>query len=176
MTPTTKKESAAPKKAAAPRAKKPAAIKVVAASKKAAAPKVDHTAGATGSYVYAIGRRKSAIAQVRLYTTGSGNITVNRKTLAEYLPVDELQDSVKLPLKTLGLDVSSDVVAVAHGGGIRGQADAIKLGIARAALKINPDFRTSLKPLGVLTRDPREKERKKYGLKKARKSPQWAKR
>ncbi len=141
-----------------------------------------HTKGAakvatpTGAYLYAIGRRKSAIAQVRLYLTGKGTITVNGKPLTEHIPVPDMADSVRIPLKTVGLDGTVDVVAVAHGGGIRGQADALKLGIARALLVSNPDYRPSLKPTGVLTRDPREKERKKYGLKKARKSPQWAKR
>jgi small subunit ribosomal protein S9 len=163
---TTKKETAAKEP------KKPAAKKV-AAPKKAPAAK---SAPMEGAYVYAVGRRKSGIAQVRLYTSGKGAITVNDRALAEYLPVDELRDSVLLPLKSVGMDASADVSAMVKGGGIRGQADAIKLGIARALLKVNPDFRATLKPLGVLTRDAREKERKKYGLKKARKAPQWAKR
>lgn len=170
---TTKKE---------PVAKKPAAPKKVAASKKAAAPKAaapkkEHAAPApTGSYFSAVGRRKSGIANVWLYTSGSGKFTVNGKDIKEYLPVEQLHDDAILPLKAVGMDQTADVVVKAEGGGIRGQADAIKLGIARALLKINPDYRATLKPLGVLTRDPREKERKKYGLKKARKSPQWAKR
>lgn len=131
---------------------------------------------ATGKYVYALGRRKRGVAAVRVYLSGKGTIIVNSKPMKEYFPVDELQDAVLTPLKAVGMDATADVVASAHGGGIRGQADAVKLGIARALLVHNPDFRATLKPLGVLTRDPREKERKKYGLKKARKSPQWAKR
>lgn len=158
-----------------PTAKKPvvkkAAVKKVSAHKKhAAAPAV------TGPYFYALGRRKSATAMVRLYMTGTGNVTINGKPAKVYLGVEELRESVNLPLKALGLEKTSDIVAVAHGGGLRGQADAVKLGVARALLKMNPDLRPSLKPQGYLMRDPREKERKKYGLKKARKSPQWAKR
>ncbi len=131
---------------------------------------------ATGAYHYALGRRKSGTAQVRLYLQGSGKIVVNDKAMADYFPVADLQDAILVPLKAAGVSETADVVVRAKGGGIRGQADAVKLGIARALLVHNPDLRTTLKPLGVLTRDPREKERKKYGLKKARKSPQWAKR
>ncbi len=163
---TTKKEPA--KKTAAKHA--PAKAEAKAASKK----QVKHEA--TGTYVYALGRRKRGVAQVRVYLAGKGSVTVNSKPMKDYFPVDELQDAVLSPLKAVGMDATADVVASAHGGGIRGQADAVKLGIARALLVHNPDFRATLKPLGVLTRDPREKERKKYGLKKARKSPQWAKR
>ena len=161
---TTKKETTA---------KKPVAKKVA----KADAPKKHHTSHeATGKYVYALGRRKSGVAMVRVYLSGKGVITVNSKPMKEFFPVEDLQDAILVPLKAVGMDATTDVVASTHGGGIRGQADAVKLGIARALLVHNPDFRATLKPLGVLTRDPREKERKKYGLKKARKSPQWAKR
>ena len=164
---TPKKETAA---------KKPA-VKKAPAHKPAAEKKVQDVAHeTTGSYVYAVGRRKSGIAQVRVYMSGKGTITVNRKPMKQYFPVEDLQDAILVPLKAAGIDATADVVAEARGGGIRGQADAVKLGIARALLVHNPDLRATLKPLGVLTRDPREKERKKYGLKKARKSPQWAKR
>jgi len=161
---TTKKETT----------KKPAAKKPTA--KKAAPEEKSATQATTGAYVYALGRRKSAIAQVRIYPSGKGTITVNDRPMKAFFPVDELQDAVLTPLKAVGMDATADVSARVHGGGIRGQADAVKLGISRALLKHNPDFRATLKPLGVMTRDPREKERKKYGLKKARKSPQWAKR
>jgi small subunit ribosomal protein S9 len=167
---TPKKESPA-KPVAAKAPMKPANKK---AAKKSAAK--EHAHDVTGTYFYAVGRRKSGIAQVRLYLTGTGKITVNRKPMTEFFPVEDLQDSILVPLRAAGIDATSDVVAETHGGGIRGQADAIKLGIARALLVHNPDLRATLKPLGVLTRDPREKERKKYGLKKARKAPQWAKR
>jgi len=175
---TTKKETKEPKKKpTAKKTAKPAAKKTV----KPAA-KVHHeeketvAAAASGAYFFAVGRRKSGIASVRLYPSGSGAFTVNDKPLKTYLPLEELQDTAKFPLKAVGMDATADVVAHARGGGIRGQADALRLGVARALLKINPDFRATLKPLGVMTRDPREKERKKYGLKKARKAPQWAKR
>jgi small subunit ribosomal protein S9 len=156
--------------------KKPTIAKKPAAKKAAKPEKAAHVHETTGAYTYAVGRRKSGIAQVRVYATGKGAITVNRKPMKEYFPVEELQDIVLVPLKAVGMDATADVVAEARGGGIRGQADAVKLGIARALLKHNPDFRATLKPLGALTRDPREKERKKYGLKEARKSPLWAKR
>lgn len=166
---TPKKETAA---------KKPAVRKAPAHKAAAHAEKKVHAVAheATGTYTYAVGRRKSGIAQVRLYMSGKGTITVNHKPMKDYFPVEELQDAILVPLKAAGIDATADVVAEARGGGIRGQADAVKLGIARALLVHNPDLRATLKPLGVLTRDPREKERKKYGLKKARKSPQWAKR
>lgn len=158
---TTKKETT----------KKPSAKKAKAAETKKAPAHV-----ATGEYFYALGRRKSGTAQVRVYLKGSGKLVVNDKPMTEYFPVEDLQDAIMVPLKAAGISETADVVAQAKGGGIRGQADAVKLGIARALLVHNPDLRATLKPLGVLTRDPREKERKKYGLKKARKSPQWAKR
>lgn len=158
---TTKKETT----------KKPAARKP-----KAEAVKKAPVHEATGEYLYALGRRKSGTAQVRVYLKGSGKVVVNGKPMTEYFPVNDLQDAIMVPLKAVGINETADVVAQAKGGGIRGQADAVKLGISRALLVHNPDLRATLKPLGVLTRDPREKERKKYGLKKARKSPQWAKR
>ena len=160
---TTKKETT----------KKPAAKKAKAAEEK---PKKTPAHEPAGEYLYALGRRKSGTAQVRVYLKGSGKIVVNGKPMTEYFPVEDLQDAIMVPLKAAGISETADVIAQAKGGGIRGQADAVKLGIARALLVHNPDLRATLKPLGVLTRDPREKERKKYGLKKARKSPQWAKR
>jgi small subunit ribosomal protein S9 len=156
---TTKKET-----------KKPAAKKAKAEAKKAPVHE------ATGEYLYALGRRKSGTAQVRVYLKGSGKIVVNGKPMDEFFPVEDLQDGIMVPLKAAGVAETADVIAVTKGGGIRGQADAVKLGISRALLVHNADLRATLKPLGVLTRDPREKERKKYGFKKARKSPQWAKR
>lgn len=135
------------------------------------------SAGKKGEYFYAVGRRKRSIATVRLYPKGKGIITIvnTDKTLEEHIPVDIMQEAVRLPLKAVG-HVDADVTVKVVGGGIHGQAEAIRLGIARALLKLNPDYRATLKPLGVLTRDPREKERKKYGLKKARRAPQFSKR
>jgi len=161
---TTKKETT----------KKPVVKKAKPRDEKAAKKAAIHEP--SGAYLYALGRRKSGTAMVRVYLKGNGTIVVNNKPMKEYFPVADLQDAVMVPLRAVGMNETADVVAVAHGGGIRGQADAVKLGIARALLVHNPELRATLKPLGVLTRDPREKERKKYGLKKARKSPQWAKR
>jgi len=123
----------------------------------------------------AIGRRKEAIARVYL-TKGSGKITVNNKDYKTYFPLMYLQNQVELSLKTVnGLD-KFDVNAIVSGGGPKGQAEAIKLGIARGLCIQDPEARTSLKPAGLLTRDPRSVERKKFGHKKARKSFQFSKR
>lgn len=122
------------------------------------------------------GRRKAAIARVRL-VPGTGNITINQRPGDNYLNYQELLlAAVRAPLETLGFESSYDVIVRAHGGGIHGQADAIKLGIARALCQMDPENRTPLKVEGYLTRDPRAKERKKYGLRKARKAPQFSKR
>ena len=121
------------------------------------------------------GRRKNAIARVRLLT-GSGNIVINNKTLDEYFGVDTLKYIVKQPLVLTNTLDKVDVIVNVHGGGFTGQAGAIRHGISRALLEINNDYRASLKSAGFLTRDPRMKERKKYGLKKARKAPQFSKR
>ena len=128
-------------------------------------------------YCFAVGRRKRAISKTKLWTDGKKlEITVNGRDFKEYFPVFDLQEAVLAPLRTVGLDSVSKVEAQVEGGGMRGQAEAVRLGISRALLVFNADFRTSLKVEGFLTRDPREKERKKYGLKKARRSPQWSKR
>lgn len=127
-------------------------------------------------YLYGLGRRKEAIAQVRVYRKGSGKITVNERDYTNYFPRFDLQETVRGPLATVGQLDAVDVVATVYGGGSRGQADAVQLGIARALLKQNDTFRVGLKRQGFLHRDPRVKERKKYGLKKARRAPQWAKR
>ena len=128
-----------------------------------------------GKYIAALGRRKTAVAQVRLYPKGQGRIVINGKMLEDYLPVTILQDRVKAPLVKVGM-TDVDVTVRTLGGGIRGQADAICLGIARALVKMDETLRTSLKPEGFLTRDSRKVERKKPGLKKARRAPQWSKR
>jgi len=122
------------------------------------------------------GRRKTAVARVRL-VPGTGAIVVNGKPGDLYLQFNASYISgVKAPLETLGLENEYDVLVNAHGGGITGQADAIKLGVARALCELSPENRKPLKVEGYLTRDPRAKERKKYGLRKARKAPQYSKR
>ena len=122
------------------------------------------------------GRRKSAIARVRL-VPGSGQLTVNGKPGEDYFNrIPSYLQTIKTPLETLGFENDYDILVNAHGGGLTGQADAVKLGIARALCQQDPNNRQPLKIEGYLTRDPRAKERKKYGLHKARKAPQYSKR
>jgi len=130
---------------------------------------------ATKPLVQSTGRRKAAVARVRL-RDGGGGITVNRRTLEDYFPSETHRMVVTEPLRLTATVESYDVDATIHGGGTTGQAGALRLGIARALLVLDPDLRPSLKKAGFLTRDSREKESKKYGLKKARKAPQYSKR
>ncbi len=124
---------------------------------------------------YATGKRKESIAKVWL-RPGDGKITVNEKDYKEYFPRDTLVTMIDEPLNVTGTSSSYDVVATIVGGGVSGQAGALRHGISKALLEVNPDYRTMLKSEGFLTRDPRIKERKKYGLKKARKRSQFSKR
>ncbi len=124
---------------------------------------------------YGTGRRKSSIARVRL-VEGTGVITINGKNIDEYLGTDTLKVIVRQPLTATNTTDKYDVICKVQGGGFTGQAGAIRLGIARALLEANNEYRPTLKSAGFLTRDSRKKERKKYGLKKARKAPQFSKR
>ena len=124
---------------------------------------------------YGTGRRKSSIARVRL-VEGTGKITVNGKDLEEFFGADTLKVIVKQPLTVTNTLDKYDVIASVNGGGFSGQAGAIRLGVARALNEANAEFRPTLKSNGFLTRDSRAKERKKYGLKKARRAPQFSKR
>ena len=124
---------------------------------------------------YGTGRRKNAIARVRL-VEGKGNITINDRAMDEYFGVETLKVIVKQPLTVTNTLDKYDVICKVQGGGFTGQAGAIRHGIARALLEANSEYRPALKSNGFLTRDPRMKERKKYGLKKARKAPQFSKR
>ena len=126
-------------------------------------------------YYYGTGRRKDAVARVRLIE-GTGKITVNNKNLDEYFGLETLKVIVKQPLSVTNTTAKYDVITSVKGGGYTGQAGAIRHGIARALNEANAEFRPILKSNGFLTRDPRMKERKKYGLKKARKAPQFSKR
>ena len=121
------------------------------------------------------GRRKAAIARVRV-RPGQGAITVNKRPLEDYFPSASHRQVVTEPLRLTSTDSNYDVDATIDGGGIAGQAGALRLGIARALIDVDPELRSSLKKAGFLTRDAREKESKKYGLKKARKAPQYSKR
>jgi small subunit ribosomal protein S9 len=123
----------------------------------------------------AVGRRKEAVTRIFL-TKGSGKITVNDRDYKEYFPLVYLQNQVEMPLKAIQSLDKYDVKINADGGGLKGQAEAAKLGIARALLELSAEFRPSLKAAGVLKRDPRSVERKKFGHKKARRSYQFSKR
>ena len=128
------------------------------------------------SYYYANGKRKTARATVRMYSDGSGDILVNEKPLKEWADQDAMVNTVLQPLELLGEKKNVDVKIITSGGGKVAQAEAMRLGIARALLIKDGEYRKQLKDMGFLTRDPREKERKKPGLKRARRAPQWSKR
>ena len=127
-------------------------------------------------YYYGTGRRKSSVARVRVYENGTGSITINGRDIDNYFGLDTLKMVVRQPLATTELLGKVDVVVTVCGGGVTGQAGAIRHGISRALLLVNGEFRPTLKAAGFLTRDPRMKERKKYGLKAARRAPQFSKR
>jgi small subunit ribosomal protein S9 len=130
----------------------------------------------SSQYFEGIGRRKAASARVRLYPGGSGNVIINDKDAMDYLPRAGDVSIMLEPLLEVGQETAYDISVHVTGGGISGQRDAIRLGIARALLKVDPDFRPNLKAEGMLTRDARVKERKKPGLKRARKAPTYTKR
>ena len=121
------------------------------------------------------GRRKSSVARVYL-RPGKGKITINDREFEDYIPSAAVRLDVLQPLELTENTEKFDVLVNVYGGGITGQAGAIRLGITRALMEVNPDYRATLKPAGLVTRDPRAKERKKYGLKKARRAPQFSKR
>lgn len=125
---------------------------------------------------WATGKRKTAVAQVQFFLKGKGKISINKKTVKEYFPVFNLSQIVLSPLKLLNQEKVFDFRIKVHGGGMKGQAEATRLGIARALVSSNPEWRKELKSAGFLRRDARKKERKKPGLKRARRAPQWAKR
>ena len=127
-------------------------------------------------YLYGTGRRKSSVARVHLFQGGTGKITVNGRDIDEYFGLETLKMVVRQPLNTTNTLGKVDIEATVEGGGVSGQAGALRHGISRALLLVNPEFRPLLKKAGFLTRDPRMKERKKYGLKAARRAPQFSKR
>ena len=191
---TTEKKPAAakeakPKKEVKAKAEKPAVKKAVekevpAATESKATPtavleqeqQLSAKTARGGSFIPAIGRRKTSIARVRLIKNGKGTITVNDHAFDKYFTTFDLRTQVAAPLKAVGQDTAVDISAHVLGGGTRGQAEAVRHGIARALIILNPTFRKTLKKLGYLSRDPRERERKKFGKKGARRSPQWSKR
>ena len=127
-------------------------------------------------YFYGTGRRKSSVARVRVYENGTGSITINGRSIDEYFGLETLKLIVRQPLVTTDMLGKVDIVVTVSGGGVSGQAGAIRHGISRALVVLNPEFRPALKAAGFMTRDPRMKERKKYGVKAARRAPQFSKR
>ena len=127
-------------------------------------------------YLYGTGRRKSSVARVHLFQGGTGAITINGRDIDEYFGLETLKMVVRQPLTLTDTLGKVDIVCTVEGGGVSGQAGAIRHGIARALLLVDESYRPALKAAGFLTRDPRMKERKKYGLKAARRAPQFSKR
>lgn len=150
--------------------------------KKTTKKKPEKKAAKAKKYYQTVGRRKTAVARIRLSTSSpsqsalEGNLTINEKSYKDFFPTLELQQVIEAPLRRLKSLNRFKVTIKVKGGGLRGQADAIRHGLARALVLFDPNFRKKLKKVGYLTRDPRKKERKKYGLKKARRAPQWQKR
>lgn len=142
--------------------------------------KVEKTAkNITQKYFSAIGRRKTSVAQVRLFeneNAADGDLIINEKKLKEYFPVALQQNNVLAPLKAVGMHGKFSMTVIVRGGGTTGQVEAVRLGVSRALVEFDEKLKKSLKGLGFMTRDSRKVERKKAGLKKARKSPQWSKR
>ena len=132
-------------------------------------------ASVTKPYFYGTGRRKSSVARVRI-VPGTGNITINKRDIDDYFGLDTLKLIVNQPFTATGTEGKFDIICTVTGGGVSGQAGAIRHGLARALLQADPNYRLVLKKAGFLTRDPRMKERKKYGLKAARRAPQFSKR
>ncbi len=126
-------------------------------------------------YYYGTGRRKSSVARVRVYE-GTGKITINDRDIDDYFGLETLKLIVRQPFNLIGAAEKFDIVCTVKGGGVTGQAGAIRHGVSRALLQYDPELRSTLKKAGFLTRDPRMKERKKYGLKAARRAPQFSKR
>ena len=129
----------------------------------------------TNPYFYGTGRRKSSVARVRVYN-GTGKITINNRDIDDYFGLETLKLIVRQPLNLTSTEGKFDVVCTVGGGGVTGQAGAFRHGLSRALLQYDPELRGTLKKAGLLTRDPRMKERKKYGLKAARRAPQFSKR
>lgn len=164
---------------ATPKKKQPVPHPSVRAGRKAPVRRVKPVAAAPeeapkGRYVFAVGRRKSAVALIRVFPE-KGPFSVNGKSLVEFAPDRTMRGIIEAPFSELKMEPLKVHVKV-RGGGIKGQAEAVRLGLSRALVLVNPANRPRLKTLGFLTRDARVKERRKYGLKKARRAPQWAKR
>lgn len=138
--------------------------------------KEKETKASRGIYYEAVGRRKTSVARVKLFSKGEAGITINEKDSRKYFPTKELQNTIEDPLKKMKLADKFKIQIKVSGGGVSSQAEAVRHGITRSLVKFNVEFRKRLKKAGFLKRDPRVKERRKFGLKKARKAPQWSKR
>lgn len=169
----TRKSPRKPRKTVTPR--KPAAKKNAPRTTRRKEHPATPVRPAAHKYFYGVGRRKSAVARVRFFPKGDGEITVNAKKLSDYFPQQKLQAMVREPLLQAGITAGGVSVKVL-GGGVRSQAESVRHGLARALLLFAPTSRQALKAAGLLRRDARVKERKKYGLKRARRAPQWQKR
>lgn len=177
-TTTTRKPRTASTRTTKPRSvkkEKETAAPVAAAPETAEETKVIIPKSAAGQNFYAVGKRKTSVAQV-IMTLGNGTVTVNDLPFEQYFPTELLRSIVMNPLTTLGLEKSINLRAKVHGGGIHAQAEALRHALSRALTVFNPEVRRTLKKQGFLTRDPRVKERKKPGLKRARRAPQFSKR
>ncbi len=179
----TKKTPSSAKKTTAAGQKSPAktAVKTLKAKKETKTKEelkdsVEATGENDGRYLESVGRRKTAVAVVRLFTKGKKEFTVNNKTMEEYFPTFELRELCSSALKKMKFFDKFKVTVRVSGGGANAQAEAIRHGTARALVLFNPDFKKRLRRIGYLTRDPRQRERKKFGLKRARRAPQWKKR
>ncbi len=172
--PKAKKTTVKEKK---PRQKKAARAKAEKPSKKTAEIKVEQKAKEKPErYFEAVGRRKTSIARIRLFTRGEKAFLINGKTFNVYFPTLELQQIAQSALEKMNCSDKFRIQVLVKGGGFHSQAEAVRHAISRALVIFNPDFRKRLKRVGYLTRDSRMRERKKFGLKRARKAPQWAKR
>ncbi|MEX0869804.1 MAG: 30S ribosomal protein S9 [Candidatus Spechtbacterales bacterium] len=166
-------EATETKKDTKPKAK--TATKTKAATKPKAKP-VAKKSKKADKYYEAVGRRKTSIARVRIWDDDSNSFFINEKDIKEYMPTEDLLTATNAPLRKIKMIEKFKVTAKVNGGGSRGQAEAIRHGLARALVKYDPELRLRMKKSGYLKRDPRAKERKKPGLKKARKAAQWSKR
>ncbi len=170
------KKAPAAKSAAKPVAKKAPVKKAAVAPKPLEKAVIQPAPAPAGNYFYANGKRKTSVAGVRLYTAGKGGIIINNRSFENYFPVNTDQDKSLSPLRMANALKTFTISVQVHGGGVHSQAEAVRHGISKALLQFNAEFRTTLKHAGFLTRDSRVKERKKYGLKRARRAPQFSKR
>jgi small subunit ribosomal protein S9 len=176
QTKETAPKKKAPAKKAGKKTEKPKEAEIAVVESADLADEVASRAAKGGSFIPAVGRRKTSVARVRLIKNGKGTITVNGRKMDTYFTTYDLREQIIQPLKVTGQETAVDVSAMVGGGGIRGQAEAVRHGLSRALIQLNPTFRKTLKKLGYLTRDARKRERKKFGLKGARRAPQWSKR